>query len=99
MRNRTWLLLATLLAVMVLPGCVYTDIKTPLDKDLDRTVLGSKVGESHFESVAWLVAWGDAGTEAAAKQGGITTINHADREIFSILGGLYYRQKTIVYGD
>ena len=87
------------LVLLVTPGCVYTNVKVPLDKDLDKTELGEKVGKSELESVAWLVAWGDAGTEAAAEQGGITTIRHADRQVFSILGGLYYRQTTIVYGD
>jgi hypothetical protein len=45
------------------------------------------------------VAWGDAGTAKAAENGGLTTINHMDMQIFSILFGLYTRQKTIVYGD
>ena len=46
-----------------------------------------------------MVAWGDAGTKAAAENGGITTILHADRKDFSILGGLYYEYTTIVYGN
>jgi hypothetical protein len=45
------------------------------------------------------VAWGDAGTQAAARNGGIKTLNHADTQIFSILGFVYTRQTTIVYGD
>lgn len=80
-------------------GCVYTNVVVPLDTDLDRTELGSKVGESSSESVLWLLAWGDGGTQAAAKEAGITTLRHADRRIFSLLFGLYYRQTTIVYGD
>ncbi len=87
-----------LLAVPLLSGC-FINIKVPLDTDLDRTQLGDKVGESSAQSVLWLFYWGDAGTQAAARQGGITTITHADRQIFTILFGIYARQTTIVYGD
>ena len=57
------------------------------------------MGESSAQSVLWLVFWGDSGTQAAAKQGGITTITHADRQLFTILFGIYARETTIVYGD
>ena len=89
------------LALLVWPlasGC-FVNIKVPLDTDLDRTQLGTKVGESSAQSVLWLVFWGDSGTQAAAKQGGITTITHADRQLFTILFGIYARETTIVYGD
>ena len=91
------LALAAVLAVT--PSCLLVDIQTPLDTDLDRTKLGSKVGEASFQSVLGAVAWGDAGIQAAAEQGGITTINHADQKIYSVLLGVYYRQTTVVYGD
>lgn len=89
------------LALLCLPlasGC-FVNIKIPLDTDLDRTELGAKVGESSAQSVLWLFFWGDSGTQAAAQQGGITTITHADRQIFTILFGIYARETTIVYGD
>ena len=92
----------TLIGIALLaltPGCVLTDIQGPLDTNLDNTKLGDKVGEASFESVLWIAAWGDAGIQAAAKQGGITNITHADRKIFSVLFGLYYKQTTVVYGD
>jgi hypothetical protein len=59
-----------LLAAPLLTGCIYSHITTPLDLDLDRTHLGDKVGTAEWQSVLGLVAWGDAGTQAAAKQGG-----------------------------
>ncbi|MCA8954730.1 MAG: TRL-like family protein [Planctomycetes bacterium] len=96
MLKATRLFLALL--VTTLPGCVYANVTTPLDTDLRDTVLGDKVGESSSQSVLWAVAWGDAGTKAAANQGGITTITHADQRVFSILWGLYTRYTTIVYG-
>lgn len=80
-------------------GCMYSNIKFPLDEDLWKTELGSKVGVSSNYSVAWLVAWGDAGVDAAAKNGGIKVVNHMDMGIESYLFGLYVRRDTIVYGE
>ncbi|MEW6743624.1 MAG: TRL domain-containing protein [Planctomycetota bacterium] len=97
--SRSLVLFVLVVALLGLPGCIYAHFKTPLDTDLQQTQLGSKVGEAYYTSLLWLVAWGDAGTQAAAQQGGITTINHADSEVLSILFGLYYRNWTIVYGN
>jgi TRL (tRNA-associated locus)-like protein len=91
--------LLCLLCVPLLTGCLYLNVKTVLDTDLDRTELGSKVGTSDAYSIMWLVAWGDAGTQAAAQQGGLTQINHADQELFVVLFGVYARTTTILYGN
>jgi TRL-like protein family len=88
-----------MMAVLVLSGCVYSHVLTPYDTDLNKTVLGQKQGKASMESVLWLVAWGDASTAAAAKQGGLTTVNHMDREILFVMFGLYSKTTTIVYGD
>ncbi len=80
-------------------GCVYSSVQRPLDTDFDKTTLGTKVGESHFQSFLWLFAWGDAGSKAAADQGGIKTIHHADVHFKTVLFGLYTRMTTVVYGD
>ena len=90
---------ALLAASLALPSCLYADFKTTLDTDLNQTQLGDKTGESSTQSIFWLFAWGDAGTRAAAEDGGITTINHADRKVFSVLWGLYSRVTTVVYGN
>ena len=87
------------LVVCVLSGCVYSHVLTPYDTDLNKTVLGQKQGKASMESVLWLIAWGDAGTAAAAKEGGLTTVNHMDRETLFVLFGLYAKTTTIVYGD
>ena len=44
-----------------------------------------------------LVAWGDASAEAAAKDGGITIIEHVDYEYMNILF-IYQRFTTIAHG-
>ncbi len=85
--------------LLLTSGCVFTNVKVPLDTNLEETQLGSKTGESSSQGLLWLVAWGDSGTQAAAQNGGITTLLHADQKIFSILFGLYSKQTTIVYGN
>ena len=92
-------MMVVLLASILLSGCLFTKVKVPYDTDLNQTTLGAKSGEAHMVSVLWLFAWGDAGTAAAARNGDISTVHHMDREVFSILFGLYTRNTTIVYGD
>ena len=97
--RRTLALLMTLgLALGTATGC-YINAKIPLDRNLDRTQLGDKVGRSSVKGVFWLFAWGDGGIQAAAFDGEIETVYHADLELYVILAGLYLRRTTIVYGE
>lgn len=84
---------------LLFSSCVYIDIKTPLDTDVNRTRLGEKVGSAKTRSVLWLVAWGDGSTAAAAKGGDIHTVTHLDVRYYSLLFGLYAERETIAYGD
>ncbi len=93
------LLIIFVLATSTLSGCVYTHITMPLSTELNKTDLGHKHGKSSTYSVIWLFAWGDSGAAAAAKNGGITVMTHMDRELYSILFGIYTHTTTIVYGD
>ena len=88
-----------LLLILLNSGCAYVNTKTPYDRDLDRTELGSKVGTAQAYSLFWLVAWGDASYATAARNGGITVLRHADQEIFQVLLGIYTRWTVVVYGD
>jgi hypothetical protein len=87
-----------LLLALTLSGCLYSNVKMPYDTNLDETRLGPKTGESKAYSILWLVAWGDAGTAAAARNGDLDQINHMDRQVVQVLFGLYTQQTTIVYG-
>ncbi len=80
-------------------GCLYSHVVTPYDSNLDRTVLGQKKGTASMYSILGLVAWGDASSAAAAKEGGITTLNQMDREFLNVVFGIYTKTTTIVYGD
>jgi len=93
-------LIVVCIAVLVLfSGCAYTKIQLPLDKNFENTDLGTKQGRASAKTVLFLVSWGDSGTWAAAHNGNIQVIKHADREIFSFFFGLYTRMTTVVYGD
>ena len=92
-------ILCALLAVVSLSGCLYTNIRFPLDEDLWKTELGTKTGSASNHSILWLFAWGDAGVKKAAENGGVTVINHMDMGIESYFFGAYIRRETIVYGD
>ena len=84
---------------MLMSGCMYMKVQRPHDKNYDKTELGTKVGKSSLQSICWFAAWGDAGTRAAAENGDIKIIRHADVEYYTILLGLYTRLTTVVYGD
>lgn len=92
-------LAVALAGMFLLSGCLYSHVLTPYDTNLDKTVMGQKQGTAIMYSVLGLFAWGDASTAAAAKQGGITTVNHMDREFRNIFFGFYTETTTIVYGD
>jgi hypothetical protein len=79
-------------------GNVYMNISAPLDLDLNNTSLGSKEGEACTESILGMVAWGDASTETAAANGGISKINYADYKYLNVLG-VYHKLTVKVYGD
>lgn len=92
--------LVVLLSVLLLfSGCAFVNIKTPFDTDLDNTEFGSKRGTAQAYSLLWLVSWGDASYAAAAKNGGIKVMKHADQEMQQVLLGLYTRWRVVVYGD
>ena len=88
-----------LVVTFLMTGCLYTHVLTPYDTNVNKTVLGQKTGKASMHSVLGLVAWGDASSAAAAKQGGISTLNHMDRELLNIVFGIYMESTTIVYGD
>src|SRR3990172_1181459 len=87
-----------LAAAVLLTGCLYMDVKTPYDTDLNKTVLGQKTGKAHSQSVLWLFAWGDAGTAAAAKAGNITTVNHMDHIELAPASGQGDIKQIALYG-
>lgn len=91
--------LSAVLVAASLSGCIYSNATTPLDENVQETRIGSKQGRASVYIVAWLVAWGDAGVEAAARDGNLQVIHHLDIERRVVLFGLFSRITTIAYGD
>ncbi|MHC4514685.1 MAG: TRL-like family protein [Planctomycetota bacterium] len=79
-------------------GGLYSDIKAPMDIDFNKTAVASKSGEAMATTILGLVATGDCSINAAAKNGGITTIESADYKYFNVLG-VYQTFTTIVHGN
>jgi hypothetical protein len=90
---------AAALLLLVAPSCIYTNVVTTLDEDVENTPVATKRGEATARSFLWLVAVGDAGLQAAAQNGGLTKMHSADVQYVSVLFGLYFSRTTIVYGE
>jgi hypothetical protein len=91
--------LISILFIASLSGCAYSKVTLPLDTDVNETDLGDKEGRASVSSLLWLVAWGDAGVNAAAKNGNITTVKHLDVEQHAVFFGIYTKVTTIAYGE
>ena len=103
MRKNLLNLIFASLVVMSLSGCamglvgiIYTDTSLPVAATSNK--VGTKVGEAYATSVLGLVATGDAGVNAAAKNGNLTTISHVDMHTMSVLG-IYTKVTCYVYGN
>ncbi len=92
-------MLTVLAAALLLNGCLYINATYPLDQDMNETKVTEKVGKSHRYSLLWAVAWGDGGTQAAARDGGLKVIHNADTRDEVYLFGLWSKRTTIVYGE
>ncbi len=79
-------------------GVAFSQFNAPLDVDFQNTdMAGVKQGKAETMSILGLIAIGDASTQTAAQNGGITKIVHADYEYFNVLG-VIQRATVIVYG-
>ncbi len=90
---------AVAMALISATGCAYMHVQSPLSTNFKKTDLGTKTGRASSYSLVWLVSWGDAGTKAAAKNGGIQFVECEDIETKIVLFGLYTRITTVAYGE
>lgn len=86
-------------ACLWLSGCMYSQVRVPMSSEFRNTKTVNKSGEATARSYCWLVAWGDAGLQKAAANGGLTTLEYADVEYLNICAGLYMSRTTIIYGN
>jgi hypothetical protein len=103
------LVLAIATAVFVLAGCyvapikppvgyIYSDISAPVTTNGLERVGATKVGTAESMSILGLVSRGDCSIAAAARNGGITRVQHVDYH-FSNIVGVIQRLTIKVYGE
>lgn len=95
------------IAAMFMCGCItapfeppmgiITTVTAPLSTE-GPIVYGPKKGEAVCSSVLGIVSTGDCSIAAAAKNGGLTKINHVDYQYKNYIG-VYQEVKVIVYGE
>ena len=91
------------------PGILYSSFKAP--QRLANGALGSRSGTAAVQSIGLpplplpglktgvnLFSWGDASTEQAKRNGGISRVTHVDYDCRMILM-VYRRYTTEVYGN
>jgi hypothetical protein len=111
MKKKLTILLVSLLAITMFSGCamvmtpvgmgsIYTDVKAPqvaASVNYDATGF-AKVGSATASNILGWIVMGDAGIQAAMKNGGITKVHHVDYKASSILG-IYATYTLYVYGE
>lgn len=98
---------ANFLKAPVIPpmGGIFTNVKAPLSIDYDKTNANpSKTGTAHTLYVRDPIltgqsfAWQSCSIADAAANGGISTVEYADYEHFSVLG-IFGKFTVIAHGD
>jgi hypothetical protein len=87
-------------------GFIYTNETTPLVTNFDATPVGTRsatIGTRQIRepiTAANISAlWRSRAIGDATKQEKLTTINYADRSVFSILGGIWREESVTVWGE
>jgi hypothetical protein len=88
------------------PGFIYTDITSPLGRNMHGTKITDKSGTSGgfqvnvpLDRANLSGSWAGLAVADAAKNGGITKVSYGDERLISILGGLFSRRTVTVYGE
>ena len=87
------------IAALSFSGCIYTGIVHPVPMEIDNEVAATKSGTACSTMILGLIFTGDAGVDAAKKNGGITKVHNVDMEMTHILGYLYGKHCFIVHGE
>lgn len=86
--------------VAVVAGLAMTSCSSVRPVAATSNSVGSKCGTASEIKILGLFPFsGDHGINKAAKNGGITKISHVDVEDFNVLGYLFTKTTTKVYGE
>lgn len=85
-------------------GLIYSDVTRPLSTNMNDTSRGRKgyscstrAIRDPITKIKLNLEWDDRSVGGCTE--GSNTVHYADKSSFSVLGGLYQEQKTIIYGD
>ena len=78
-------------------GGAFNITSAPMDLEYHSTDLGVRHGEASSISVLGLFSFGDSSIAAAAREGRIQTVHHADSKLLNVLV-IFVRHTTVVYG-
>lgn len=79
-------------------GYLFSDISAPVSTMGNGETLGTRVGHAESQSILGLFATGDCSVAAAARNGGITEVQHIDYKFYNMLG-IVQRFTTVVIGE
>jgi hypothetical protein len=78
-------------------GSFFNFTAAPVDIAFDQNGVGPRVGKAKARSILYLFSFGDASVAAAARDGGISVVDHVDCQILNVLF-FYASYETIVRG-
>jgi hypothetical protein len=103
--RRSIVIPAVLASVLLFSGCgiglIYTHTVEPLNPNMHRTELAPGSGQSDIKQIALYgisVTWGDDSIGSIAREKGLTELYYADREILSVMFGIWKQETIHVYG-
>lgn len=79
-------------------GGIYTEYTAPLTAEVQGQGVVTKSGQASTGAVLGLFAWGDCGLDAAARNGGLTTIEYCDYSYLNVVLGIYQTFTVTAYG-
>ncbi len=78
-------------------GAIYSGIEAPLSTEFSGQSTGLKSGEASSSSILGLIATGDCSIEAAAEDGGLSTVEYCDYKYTNVFG-IYQSFTVVAYG-
>ncbi len=104
--RRSIVITALLASVMLFSGCgiglIYTHTVEPLNPNMkNRTEMMSDSGQGDIKQIALYgisVTWDDDSIGSIAREKGLKELYYADREILSVMFGIWKQETIHVYG-
>jgi PBP1b-binding outer membrane lipoprotein LpoB len=103
--RRLIIITAVLVSALLFSGCeiglIYTHTVKPLNPNMLSTEMKPASGQGDIKQIAIQgisVTWGDDSIGSIAREKGLTELYYADREILSVMFGIWSQETIHVYG-